>query len=299
MNASEGPQVSIIIPTFSRPAETKRALDSIASQTFANFEVIVVDDGSSDQTLDHLKDSGIERLTVIRHPVNRGPAAARNTGIGAATGSWIAFLDSDDTWKPKKLERQLAEMEHLGAQAMACATGYNLHKDGRVITVSLNLNPNTFRREILFGCTISPGTTLLVRRCVFDDIGLFDERLRRLEDWDWLLRFARRYDMAFIAEPLADIHLQTTQTAYLSERADAVSTSIHAIRKKHLPSLDSRLERAQFRSAILVELAAHMFRSGRGIRPAAYVIVAFIIYPYRNASFFRTLWRSLATLWRK
>ncbi len=295
----QDPHVSIVIPTFSRPVATRRALDSVVAQTFTDFEVIVVDDGSPDQATDYLKDTGIERLTFMRHPMNRGPAAARNTGIGAAKGRWIAFLDSDDTWKAEKLAHQLGAMERPGATEMACATGYYLHKDGRALTVSLNMTPDTFRREILFGCTISPGTTLLVRKSVFDDIGLFDENLRRLEDWDWLLRFAKRYDMAFVAEPLADIHLQTSQSAYLSEKADPVLASIRAIRKKHIPRLESRLERAQLRSALLVESAAHMYRSGRAIPAAAYVVAAFVIYPYRNASFFRTLWRSLVSLWRR
>lgn len=293
------PKISVIIPTFLRLKATQRALQSVADQSYTDFEVIVVDDGSPNPQIDCLSGCGIERLKFLRHTENRGPAAARNTGIDAAKGEYIAFLDSDDAWKPTKLALQIEKLAHGPKNVSACATGYCLHKDDRIITVSLDIAPERFRREILFGCTISPGSTLIVKRSVFDAVGRFDESLRRLEDWDWLLRFSRHYDIAFVPEPLAEIHLETSRSAYILQKADPVLAALAEIKRKHLPLLKVFADRMRLRSALLVESAAHMHRIGRPLNAVGYVIIAYAVYPFRNAEFFRTLWRSAASLVRR
>ncbi len=292
------PQVTVIIPVFNGAATIKRALDSVVSQTFTNYEIVVVDDGSTDQTAEIVEQSCIERLVLIRHAQNRGAAAARNTGIAASKGRWLAFLDSDDTWMPEKVARQVQKMQGAVSNVTACVTGYHLHKGDRKQTVSLALPPGAFRREILFGCTISPGSTLFVEQRVFNEIGLFDENLRRLEDWDWFLRFAERYDMMFISEPLVKVYYTPSKAPYTLDEMDPVLSAIREIGKKHLPRMQSEAEIAQFKSALYIERAAHMYRRGRPLRAVLYVIVAFVFYPYRNISFFRTLWHSVVSLWR-
>jgi len=294
---ASAPRISVIIPVFCGAETIKRALDSVAVQTFADLEIIVVDDGSTDRTAEIVRQSSQAGLKLIQHGQNRGAAAARNTGIAAAQGRWIAFLDSDDSWRPDKLAHQVAMMERAASNVMACSTGYYLHKDGRELTVSLNLSPEQFRREILFGCTISPGTTLFVERRVFDEFG-FDEDMRRLEDWDWLLRFAKRYDVAFVAQPLADVYLTTRRPCQTPDRADPVLDAIQHIRAKHLPCMESPKRRRQLRSSLLVETAATLYRRGRPLPAAVYVIAAFFVYPVRNAAYFRTLWRSVIGLFQ-
>jgi len=261
------------------------------------LEIIVVDDDSTDQTVNLISQFGSDRLRLIRHPQNRGAAAARNTGITAAQGRWIAFLDADDAWKPDKLALQVAAIKRVGPSAAACSTGYDLHKDGRELTINLNLSPKQFRRDILFGCTISPGTTLLVERRVFDEIGMFDESFRRLEDWDWLLRFAKRHDMVFVATSLADVYLMNGRSRQIKKEFDPVIDALSRIRQKHLPHLDA-VERLQLRSSLLVERAAMHYRRGRPVRASMYVLVACFIYPHRNLAFFHTLRRAVSELLR-
>ena len=294
------PQVSVVVPIFNSATTIRRAIDSIVAQTFSDLEIIVVDDGSTDQGADLIAQWRIDRLSLVGHPHNRGAAAARNTGIAAARGRWIAFLDSDDTWKSDKLERQMAALDMPGHfNFRACATGYFLHKNNQTLTVRLNLSPSQFRRNILFGCTISPGTTLLVDRAVFEEIGNFDENLRRLEDWDWLLRFSQRqdYDMQVLADPLADIYV-TSQKLPLSPHAlDPVMHSIAGIGAKQLPAFKGA-SRKQLQSSLLVEKAARLHRAGRPVSASAYVLAGLVVYPFRNAAFFRTLWRAVKSLLR-
>lgn len=290
---STPPQVSVIIPVYNGEKTINRALESVVAQTFSDFEIIVVDDHSADQSVNTIWQWGSERLSLIQHPINRGAAAARNSGILAARGRWIAFLDSDDSWKEQKLARQVALLEQARPNIAACATGYHLHKDGRELTISLNLSPKGFRREILFGCAISPGTTLLVERRMFDELGFFDEGFRRLEDWDWLLHFSERYDLAFVPEPLADVYLTTQKSSQMANGADPELSAIHRISMKHLSRLESWTEKMQLQSSLLVERAAMLHRRGRSFAAAFFVVVALIVYPARNAAFFCTLWRSV------
>ena len=289
------PTVSVVIPVYNRASRIKFALDSVFAQTFGNYEIVVVDDGSSDDTASIVEAVGSDKLRLLRHLDNRGPAAARNTGIQASRGRWIAFLDSDDSWKPEKLERQLAVLDRAGPRVKACASGYHLHKDGRELTISLKLSSAQFRREILFGCTISPGSTLLIDREVFSELGGFDEGLRRLEDWDWLLRFSERYDVTFIAEPLADVYLTTRKPLPKGNMADPVRDAIRDIGIKHLPHMASWTKKLQLRSSLLVEEAAALYRNDRLVAASLVVLMALIVYPARNASFFRTLWRSVTS----
>src|SRR5436190_11436655 len=101
------PTVSVVIPVFNRAVAVRRAIDSVLAQTFQDFEIIVVDDGSTDDTAESVSSFQDPRITLIRHDRKRGGSAARNTGIRSSSGAYVAFLDSDDEWLPAKLERQL------------------------------------------------------------------------------------------------------------------------------------------------------------------------------------------------
>jgi len=204
------PAVSVIIPAYNRALSIGRALDSVLAQGFADFEVIVVDDGSTDGTVALCDARTDPRLRILRHGCNRGAAAARNTGIAAALGVWCALLDSDDTWFPEKLERQLAFLRMHGGRYRACCTGYRI-LDGRGARDYLPAPVE--RRRLLLGCDLSPGSTLLAERAVFAEVGLFDEDLPRYEDWDWLLRYDRAHELAVLPLPLAVIHFSPRRCA--------------------------------------------------------------------------------------
>lgn len=286
------PEVSVIVPVFNGEKTIRRALDSVFAQTFANFEVIVVDDASSDRTVNLVEQYTDKRLTIIRSAENRGAAAARNKGIAVAAGRRIAFLDSDDAWKPNKLTRQVELLDRSSKPVSACATGYNIEKNGRRFAIALNLTPQQFHNDVLFGCTISPGSTLMVEREVFDTIGGFDEAFKRLEDWDWLLRFSERYDMEFLPETLADIYLTWNKPSNGHDTTDRVLDGIRRMRRKHSSRFASLRKRLQFRSSLLIEHAAALHRTGRPLVAMLYVITALALYPARNMGFFRSLLRA-------
>lgn len=286
------PAVSIVIPVYNGEQTISRALESVFAQVYSNFEVIVVDDASTDQTASLVGSYHDQRLKLIRSSENRGAGAARNKGIAAAQGKWVAFLDADDAWKPTKLERQLAWIGRTEGSVAACATGYDLEKGGRKQSIIPNLTSDQFRKDILFGCSISPGSTLLVDRIVFDEIGGFDETFRRLEDWDWLLRFSESHDMNFMRESLSEIYITSKEPPLGLFGSDPVQDGIRRMDEKHSARLRSSRDRRAFKSSLLIERAAFLHRNERQVSALLYVIAGLAVFPIRNRAFFRTLWRA-------
>ena len=192
--------VSIIIPTFNRGWTLKTAIDSVLAQSFDNYELIVVDDGSSDNT-PNLIATYAEQITCIQQK-NRGVSAARNTGIRASHGSLIAFLDSDDYWLPDKLAIQTAFFD-ANPEATICQTEEIWVRNGlRVNPKKKHTKPsgNIFEHSLSL-CLVSPSAVML-RRELFDDVGLFDETLPACEDYDMWLRISCRYPVHLIDTPL-------------------------------------------------------------------------------------------------
>jgi len=196
--------VSLIIPTRDRRALLRRALASVRAQTVPPDEIIVVDDGSRDGTAQMLR-RDFPGVTVVRQE-NAGVSAARNRGIERAAGDWIALLDSDDEWLPQKLERQLAAVD-ADPEAVLC------HTDEVWIRRGVRVNPrdkHAKRHGRIFEhclplCCISPSSVLL-RRTLLDEVGLFDETLPACEDYDLWLRVAARHPVLLVDEPLVIKH---------------------------------------------------------------------------------------------
>ena len=192
--------VSVIIPTYNRARYLPTALDSIIAQTVKPLEIIVVDDGSTDDT-EQVVAFYHDSVSYIRQE-NAGPSAARNLGIRAARGSIIAFLDSDDAWLPLKLEKQLncfTEKPDLGM----IGTGYfncDENLGNPVWQASFKLAA-TEREEILIR-NLWPTPTLLIRRNCFDAVGMFDEEMKFAEDWDMWTRIAQAFPATTVREPL-------------------------------------------------------------------------------------------------
>ncbi len=195
--------VAVVIPTYERAALVGRALASVYAQTRAPDEVVVVDDGSTDGTA-ALVERSYPQATVLRQP-NRGVSAARNLGISSTTSRWIAFLDSDDEWRPEKLERQV-ETLRSGTRAV-CHTEEIWMRDGRRVNPRRRHRKPDGRvyRQCLPLCAISPSAVLLDRR-VLRTVGLFDETLPVCEDYDMWLRVAARFPVTLVDEPLVIKH---------------------------------------------------------------------------------------------
>lgn len=194
------PLVSVIIPTCNRGWVVRDAIDSVLGQTFADFELIVVDDGSTDET-SQILEAYAGRLRVIRQ-ANQGVSAARNRGIDIASGSLIALLDSDDIWLPEKLDVQVAFFKNNTA-ALICQTEEIWIRNG------LRVNPGKRHRKpsgMIFEralelCLVSP-SAVMVRRELFEKVGRFDESLPACEDYDLWLRVACRFPVHLIDKPL-------------------------------------------------------------------------------------------------
>ncbi len=207
------PRVSIIIPTYNRSAIVPNAIESVLQQTCSDYEVIVVDDGSTDDTRDRLQEyaAGIKYV----YQANRGLAGARNAGVNRARGEWLAFLDSDDVWEPTKLERQFEAVASLGPEFGACVT--DCKYVGNPAWGSSVFGENGFKTNSEFGPLDNPirylgrhayGTciqSLMVLRSAFDAVGGFDESLGLAEDRDFIFRISFRTRFCYVSEPLASI----------------------------------------------------------------------------------------------
>ncbi|MDM8552489.1 glycosyltransferase [Desulfobacterales bacterium HSG2] len=192
--------VSVIIPTFNRAWILKEAVDSVLSQEFQDFELIVVDDGSTDDTWDILN-AYQENIILIRQE-NKGVSAARNRGIDLASGELIAFLDSDDLWLPKKLSAQVGFF-NSNPDALICQTEEIWIRNGvRVNPKKKHKKPSGMIFEpSLSLCLVSP-SAVMIRRGLFETVGLFDERLPACEDYDLWLRISCRYPVFLLDTPL-------------------------------------------------------------------------------------------------
>ena len=200
LKGKSAPLVSVIIPTYNRAAMVGKAIESVLTQDFTDFELIVVDDGSTDDTFRVLDQYG-DRMAVLRQS-NKGVSAARNRGIASARGELIAFIDSDDLWLPAKLTRQVAFFEDH-PDALINQTEEIWIRNGR------RVNPKKRHRKLsgdifipsLELCLVSP-SAVMMRKSLLDEVGHFDEALPACEDYDLWLRISYRYPVYLIDTPL-------------------------------------------------------------------------------------------------
>lgn len=202
-------KVTVIIPVYNRALLVRAAIESVLRQSFRDFEILVINDGSTDALEEKLKEFKDRRVKCFSYAKNRGAAHARNVGIKKAKSEYIAFLDSDDEWEKDKLLRQLDFMQRANNSTAATCTGYTLH---RMKTNHKNdiipTAPDGWLKKMLETCRISPGSTLMVRKEAILKIGFFDEHLKYMEDWDWLLKFLKIYDLGVVPEVLSTINAE-------------------------------------------------------------------------------------------
>ena len=194
------PLVSVIIPTYNRRAMVQEAVDSVLAQTCSDFELIVVDDGSEDGTAESLARYG-SAMRIYSQP-RGGVAAARNRGAERAAGLYLAFLDSDDLWLPRKLEVQIAFMRERPWVQICQTEEIWIRRGARVNPKKKHRKPSgdIFRASLEL-CLVSP-SAVMMRRELFDAVGGFDETLPACEDYDLWLRVARSHPVPLISDPL-------------------------------------------------------------------------------------------------
>ena len=198
--------VSIILPTLNRAKLLPRSIQSVLDQTFTDFELIIVDDGSTDQTAQVVESFGDPRLKYIKHDEPRGAAAARNTGCGQAGGEYLAFQDSDDRWFGSKLAAQLRSIETASAGVEVCVCSLQQHIDDKILEVVHPAGERTGEEVIkqLADGTSYGTVALLIKRKMFESIGGFDERLPRRQDYDLCLKLAEHGSFVFQPDILVE-----------------------------------------------------------------------------------------------
>ncbi|MFP5307677.1 MAG: glycosyltransferase family 2 protein [Gammaproteobacteria bacterium] len=201
------PAISVVLPTYNRAALLERAIGSVLGQTFRDFELLVVDDASTDATPALLASISDPRLRVLRLPQNRGAAGARNAGLRAARGEWVAFQDSDDEWLPTKLEQQYGAAREAPAAVGLVLGGYEAVMGAQHVPIiprhTLAGGPSI--PDLLDGWPIIT-PTWLVRRRLVDALGGFDETYPCLEDWDLVFRLSDRCEIRAVAGPVLRKH---------------------------------------------------------------------------------------------
>lgn len=228
------PRVSVVIPAYNAVRFLPETVASALSQTWRDFEIIVVDDGSTDGTDAWAARHPDRRVRLIRQP-NRGAATARNRGIAAATGDYIALLDADDLWEPTKLEQQVALLDcrpEVGlVHTAVCYIDENGGETGRMLDT---YGDGDVWREVVLHMLVRCGSTPLVRRECFETVGVFDTDLSFAEDWDMWVRISARYHFAVIHKPMV---LYRQHNANMTKGYQVIA-----------PNLERVLERA-FRNA--------------------------------------------------
>lgn len=272
------PTVSVVIPTYNRARLLHRSIESVLDQTYTDFELIVVDDGSTDHTHAVVQSYDDSRISYIAHDENRGASAARNTGIDHAEGEYIAFLDSDDEWRPTKIEQQVTELQSRPPEWVAVYTGVELINNHSQLLTSIWKKFGWLRMQQTEGeegglelikailkdeLHTSAGSTLLVKREVVDAVDGFDESFDRFQDPEFLIRVLRHGKLAYLDETLvrrydtgrpAAAAIEQSDRRYLTKFADTVrelERNGHDIRGVHHRFLARfYCEDGQFRSAL-------------------------------------------------
>ena len=247
----KSPTVSVIIPTYNRAHLVGWAIQSVLDQTYQDFEIIVVDDGSNDNTKGVVKSFKDSRVCYVRHEQNEGGAAARNTGIKVAQGKYIAFQDSDDEWLPEKLEKQMKVFVNAPAKVGVVYTGFwriEGYRKTYIPSAKINQKDGDIHNELLKGNFVNTPTAVVRKEC-FKKIGMFDERLPRRQDWDLFIRISKTYYFICIDEPLVNANFT----------ADSISTNQHALLKALTLILEKHYEEFKKDRRIL---AKHQYSIG-------------------------------------
>lgn len=263
-----GPLVSVIVPTFNRPELLCRAIDSVLAQTLQDFEIIVVNDGGIDVAGWIGSRDALGRIRLLRHPTNRGMSAARNTGLRAARGTYVAYLDDDDIFYPNHFAVLVDEARKTG-----CAVVYG--ESSRAVHTRHEGRPATVERAVCYPAGFSmaellvdnrlPVLSVLHRRCCIDMIGGFDENLETHEDWDLWIRLFHQYPHSYVRQATSEYNVNHDGASVSHSRLPCFYRTmkiIHARYRKWAREIPG-VRRAQRKN--LRTLAKQLYRSGRPV----------------------------------
>jgi len=276
--------VSVIISTYNRGSLLEEALASVMSQTYKDHEIIVADDGSTDDTLTRLERYR-DKVKVLRLVHSGKPSVARNAAIAVATGRFLAFLDSDDTWTPTKLENQTSLLERDSSFVMTYCDATFLGENGEHIGTQSQkerLRAGHVFKDLLLGNFI-PLPTVVARRDVVVEVGAFEEWLTIGEDWHLWLKLSARGKVGFIRAPLCQIriHPRTMTTDRMLLFSDAVRVLDDIEQRFPEEFGKSRLNARRGRAKMLSMLARNYLFSGQTLEARRLLLEALLNFPLR------------------
>lgn len=220
ISAQDMPHVSVIVPCYNRAAEARAAIESVLDQDYPSFDVIAVDDQSTDDTWDVIQTITAPNYRAVRNARGKGVSGARNTGVDETTGPWVAFQDSDDLWRPGKLVAQMrAALAMERCVAVYCAM--EICNDGQRTGRVPREDDTHLAGDILPGLTQNSfisTQTVVIRRDVYAAVGGFDEALAALVDWELMLRVAQHGTVAFVDEELVEQRMSGNSITNSTER---------------------------------------------------------------------------------
>lgn len=261
---NKDPLVSVVLPTYNRSKELKRAINSVLSQTYGNFELFVIDDGSTDNTQEVLDNFEDERIEHIRFEKNRGPQIARNTGIENSSGKFIALLDDDDVWTPDKLEKQVKKFRNLDDSWGVVYSGLKKIRDGKVVDVVSPGVEGWVLKDILLRNRISSSMVLLRSDCL-EEVGLFDPNLESSQDVDLWIRLAKDYKFSCVDEPLAIRYIEGEDR--ISKNYRKRYEGVRGLLEKHFQEFKNHPKGLSRRYSQLGTNLTFLTKSGKKSRP--------------------------------
>jgi glycosyltransferase involved in cell wall biosynthesis len=263
-NSPKSPTISVVIPTYNRAGVIDKPIRSILAQTYQDFEIIVVDDCSKDDTEKVLESFKEPRIRYIRHQTNSGAAVARNTGIANSTGDYIAFLDSDDEWLPEKLAKQLNLFKQCGSEVGFIYTGFaavdEFNQVKRIVNSSYR---GSLSDRLLYSNFIGTPSTVMVKRNYLQQVHGFDPNMPSfIEDMDLWLRLSVQCQFEVIPEVLTLYAYSDSGDRLTLNHKSVVEGTLAFIHKHHHPDTFAASERSQTRLSNR-DRAEYLFETGR------------------------------------
>ncbi|HAJ60096.1 MAG TPA: glycosyl transferase family A [Cyanobacteria bacterium UBA8543] len=231
------PLISVIIPVYNGEKTIKETIESVLNQTFTNFEIIVINDGSKDATIQIVESIQDPRIKLFSYP-NAGQAASRNRGISKAVGEFIAFLDADDLWTPDKLEAQLKALQENPQAAVAYSWTDFIDESGKFLRPGAYMSvTGDVYKHLLVVNFLENGSNPLIRASALREVGNFDESLSNAHDWDMWLRLAARYH--FVAVSSIQILYRVSSTSMSSNVLGMQKSSLRVIERAYAQAPES------------------------------------------------------------
>ena len=258
------PMVSVIIPTHNRAELLPRSVDSVLTQTYDNYEILIVDDGSSDTTQEVADSFADSRIRYVRREQSGGASAARNTGIRNVRGEYIAFLDDDDEWLPRKLERQVALLDSSPPEVGLVYGWVDIVSDptGEVTQKYRNTMQGDVFDILVAMRTPGPTSVLMVRASVAREVRGFDESLPRHNDIDFICRISKRYHVAVVPEVVAKHHDGHGYRQISDNTPQSMSHALSQLRRHMVTYADELARRPKAHAAVLRSIAVMEFMRG-------------------------------------